>query len=156
MPDPHLLVMSQSLPDRVWCQHHCGIYVSDDGGWSFRESKNVNPSSFGFTVTVHPTDPDRAWFAPAQKDEIRIPVDGKLAVTETRDGGHTFAIHKAGLPQGPAWDLICRHAFVVDSTGGRLAMGSTTESLWVSGDGGASWDQISAHLPPIAALAFAP
>ncbi len=156
MQDPHLMVMSPSHPDRVWCQHHCGIYVSDDGGWSFRESKGVKPSSFGFGVAVHPTDPDRAWFAPAQKDQFRVPVDGKLVVTETRDAGVSFVAHDRGLPQGPAWDLIYRHAFVIDATGTRLAMGSTTGSLWVSGDGGASWTHVSAHLPPIAALAFAP
>lgn len=156
MQDPHLMVMSPSHPDRIWCQHHCGIYVSDDGGRTFRESRDVKPSSFGFGVAVHPRDPDRAWFAPAQKDECRVPVAGKFVVTETRDGGRSFAIHDRGLPTGPAWDLIYRHAFVIDSSGERLAMGSTSGSLWVSGDGGAGWQHLSAHLPPIAALAFAP
>ena len=156
MQDPHLMVMSPSNPDRVWCQHHCGIYVSDDGGWSFRECRDVAPSSFGFGVAVHPTDPDRAWFAPARKDEVRIPVDGKLVVTQTRDGGHHFVAHDRGLPQRAAWDLIYRHALVVDSSGERIAMGSTTGSLWVSGDGGTQWHHIDAHLPPIAALSFAP
>ena len=156
MQDPHLMVMSPTNPDRIWCQHHCGIYVSDDGGWSFRESKGVAPSSFGFGVAVHPADANRAWFVPAQKDETRIPVDGKFVVTETRDGGHTFSIHDQGLPQGPAWDIVYRHALAVDSTGRRLAMGSTSGKLWVSGDGGASWSHVSAHLPPVAALAFAP
>ncbi len=156
MQDPHLMVMSPSHPDRIWCQHHCGIYVSDDGGRTFRESRDVKPSSFGFGVAVHPRDPDRAWFAPAQKDECRVPVAGKFVVTETRDGGRSFAVHDHGLPTGPAWDLIYRHAFVIDSSGERLAMGSTSGSLWVSGDGGAGWQHLSAHLPPIAALAFAP
>ena len=121
-----------------------------------RESIGVKPSNFGFAVAPHPTDRDRAWFAPAQKDEFRVPVDGRLVVTETRDGGVTFAIHNTGLPQGDAYDLIYRHALVIDGTGERLAMGSTTGGLWVSSNQGAAWRVLSAHLPPIACLCFAP
>ncbi len=156
MQDPHLLAASPSDPDRIWCQHHCGIYVSDDGGRTFRESRGVAPSSFGFGVAPHPADRDRAFFAPAQKDEARVPVDGKLVITETRDGGRTFRTHDQGLPQVPSYDLIYRHALIIDSTGDRLAIGSTTGNLWASSNGGSQWQLLSAHLPPIAALAFAP
>ncbi len=145
MQDPHLMVMSPTNPDRIWCQHQCGIYVSDDGGWSFRESNGVAPSSLGFGVAVHPADANRAWFVPAQKDETSIPVNGKFVVTETRDGGHRFTIHDKGLPQGPAWDLVYRHALAVDSARQQLAIGSTSGNLWVSGDGGAS-GRISARI----------
>ena len=154
--DPHLITASPADPDRIWCQHHCGIFVSDDGGMNFRESVGVKPSVFGFAVAAHPTDRDRAWFAPAVKDECRVPADGRLVVTETVDGGAGFAIRDRGLPQGNAWDLIYRHALVVDGSGARLAMGSTTGNLWTSGDGGSSWAALSGNLPPIACLAFAP
>jgi hypothetical protein len=140
----------------MWAQHHNGIFVSDDGGMNWRESLNVKPSNFGFAVAPHPTDRNRAWFAPAKKDEYRVPVDGRLVVTETRDGGVTFASHSSGLPQVEAYDLIYRHALVIDRTGQRLAMGSTTGGLWVSDDQGATWQLLSAHLPPIACLTFAP
>ena len=126
MQDPHLIAASPTDPDRIWCQHHCGIYVSDDGGYTFRESRGVHPSSFGFAVAPHPSNRDRAWFAPAQKDEARVPVNGKFVVTETRDGGQTFVSHRRGLPVGPSYDLVYRHALVVDPSGDRLAMGSTT------------------------------
>lgn len=156
MQDPHLIALSPTDPDRIWCQHHCGIYVSDDGGRHFRESKQVKPSSFGFAVAPHPADRDRAWFVPAQKDECRVPVAGKLVVTETRDGGRTFRTHDAGLPQGPSYDVIYRHALAVDAAGTHLAMGSTTGNLWLSASSGQSWQLLTAHLPPIAALAFSP
>ena len=123
---------------------------------NWRESLNVKPSNFGFAVAPHPTDRDRAWFAPAQKDEFRVPVDGRVVVTETRDGGQTYSSLSSGLPQENAYDLIYRHALVIDTTGNRLAMGSTTGGLWVSGNQGAEWQELSAHLPPIACLAFAP
>ena len=155
MQDPHLIALSAADPDRIWCQHHCGIYVSDDGGRNFREAKGVKPSNFGFAVAPDPGDRDRAWFVPAQVDQLRVPVDGKLVVTETRDGALSFVSHSKGLPDEAAWDLIYRHALVADGSGKRLAMGSTTGGLWVS-NGGAEWQLLSAHLPPIACLSFAP
>jgi hypothetical protein len=42
----------------------------------------------------------------------------------------------------------------VDETGERLAMGSTTGSLWVSEDRGERWSCLSTHLPPIDAVRF--
>jgi hypothetical protein len=35
------------------------------------------------------------------------------------------------------------------------AQGSTTGSLWISGNGGDGWECVSSHLPPIYALRFA-
>jgi hypothetical protein len=43
----------------------------------------------------------------------------------------------------------------VDRSGERLAIGSTTGGLWISENRGDSWQCISAHLPPIAAVRFA-
>jgi hypothetical protein len=153
--DPHLISHSPANPDKVWCQHHCGIYVSDDYGGHFTEIKKAGPSTFGFAVAVHPKDAETAWFAPAIKDESRVPVDGRLVVTRTRDGGQTFESLSQGLPQDPSYDLIYRHALVVDDSGDRLAMGSTTGNLWLSENGGDSWSHLSGHLPPIAQVAFA-
>jgi hypothetical protein len=83
-----------------------------------------------------------------------VPVDGKLAVTRTRDGGRSFEVLREGLPAEPAYDLIYRHALDVDREGQRLAFGSTTGGLWISENRGDSWQCVSAHLPPIAAVRF--
>ena len=42
-----------------------------------------------------------------------------------------------------------------DGTGDVLAFGTTTGSLWISEDGGESWQTISNHLPPVYAVRFA-
>ncbi len=76
-------------------------------------------------------------------------------VTLSEDGGKTFDVLRKGLPQENAFDLIYRHALVVDETGQRLAMGSTTGSVWTSDDSGEAWTLLSAHLPPVAALRLA-
>ena len=83
----------------------------------------AKPSSFGFGVVVHPDDADTAWFVPGIKDEKRIPVDGALVVTRTRDGGKTFKSLKKGLPQKHAYDLIFRHGLAIDGPGETLGDG---------------------------------
>lgn len=153
--DPHRLVQCRANPDRLWVQHHNGIFRSDDGGKVWEEIAQAGPSTFGFAVAVHPQDPDTAWFVPAIKDEKRIPVDGKIVVTRTRDGGKSFDTLTRGLPQEHAYDLVFRHALDIDESGDRLAFGSTTGSLWVSDDQGDTWQTISANLPPVYCVRFA-
>lgn len=147
--DPHCMVQCRSQPDRFWVQHHSSIYRSDNGGRAWDEIENVKPSNFGFAVAVHPNDPDTAWFVPAKKDEHRYPVNGEFVVTRTRDGGESFETLREGLPTGPAYDLVYRHALAVDAEGKALVMGSTTGSVWISENSGESWKQLSAHLPPV-------
>lgn len=152
--DPHRIVQCKSSPDSLWCQHHNGIFRSTNAGREWTSIENVSPSKFGFGVAVHPNDPETAWFVPATKDELRIPVNGAVVVNRTRDGGKSFETLREGLPQEDAYDLIYRHAFAIDGTGARLAFGSTTGGLWVTENGGDSWSLVSAHLPPIYAVRF--
>lgn len=152
--DPHRIVQCPAEPDRLWMQHHNGIFVSDDGGHRWRELTQVAPSAFGFAVAVHPRDPDTAWLVPATKDEQRFPVGTRLVVTRTRDGGRHFDILHRGLPEEPAYDLVYRHALDCAPDGERLAFGSTTGSLWVSENQGDSWHGVSHHLPPILCVRF--
>jgi hypothetical protein len=153
--DVHCLVRCPSSPDRMWVQHHNGIFISSDEGRTFREITDVSPSVFGFPVVVHPRDPDTAWFVPEIKDEKRIPVGGRLVVNRTRDGGRTFETLTRGLPQDHAYDVVYRHALAIDQTGDRLAFGSTTGGLWVSESGGDDWTMVSHTLPPVYAVRFA-
>ena len=152
--DPHLLVQCPANPDVLWVQHHNGIFRSGDGAASWSEISNVKPCVFGFPVAVHPRDADVAWFVPAIKDEKRYPVDGRVVVNRTRDGGRTFETLATGLPQTHAYDIVFRHAFDVDDTGDALAFGSTTGSLWLSENGGDSWQTVSSNLPPVYAVRF--
>lgn len=152
--DPHLVVQCPSQPDALWVQHHNGIFKSTDGAASWSEIKNVKPSVFGFAVAVHPHRPETAWFVPAIKDEKRIPSAGKVVVTRTTNGGKSFKALTKGLPQKHAYDLVFRHALDVDETGDVLAFGSTTGALWISEDGGDSWQTVSTHLPPVYAVRF--
>lgn len=153
--DPHLMTQCPASPDFLWVQHHNGVFRSSDGGKNWEHVPNAAPSGFGFAVAVHPRDPQTAWFVPATKDERRIPVDAKVVVSRTRDGGATFEVLRAGLPQEQAYDLVFRHALAVDESGDRLAFGSTTGGVWVSEDQGDQWTLLPARLPPVHAVTFA-
>jgi hypothetical protein len=149
--DPHRLAHTRGAPDRVWCQHHNGIFRKD-GDAPFREIRAKAESRFGFACAAHPHDRDVAWFVPAEKDECRVPVGGAMCVLRTGNGGRTFDVLRTGLPQQHAYDLVYRHALDVAADGASLVMGSTTGRLWLGFDGGEQWHELAANLPPIAAV----
>jgi hypothetical protein len=150
--DAHRIVRCPAAPDALWTQHHCGIFRSVDNGDVWQMIPEAGPSTFGFAVAVHPDHADTAWFVPAVSDMIRVPVDGRVVVTRTRDGGASFEVLTDGLPQEHAYDLVLRHGLDVDATGEQLLLGSTTGSLWYSPDGGDSFTTVSSNLPPIHAV----
>ena len=154
--DPHCLVQCTGAPDNFWAQHHNGVFRSSDTCRSWQEIETAQPSRFGFAAVVHPGDPETAWFVPAVKDECRVPVDGRLVVSRTRDGGQTFETLSQGLPEERSYDLVYRHAMDIDLSGETLAVGSTTGSLWISENQGDLWNCISNHLPPIYCVRFVP
>jgi photosystem II stability/assembly factor-like uncharacterized protein len=152
--DAHLVAQCRAKPDVMWVQHHNGIFRSTDAAASWSEITGVKPSAFGFAVAAHPGDSDTAWFVPAVKDEKRYPMDGRVVVNRTSDGGKSFETLTRGLPQQHAYDLVFRHALDIDDSGDRLAFGSTTGSLWITEDGGDNWQTVSSNLPPIYAVRF--
>src|SRR5215216_651543 len=152
--DPHRVARCAAHPDVMWMQHHNGVFRSTDAGVRWQKL-SLPVDDFGFAVVAHPQSPETAWLVPAVADEQRLPRDGALCVTRTRDGGKSWESLRAGLPQRDAYDLIYRHAFDVDESGTCLAMGSTTGALWASDTAGESWRLINAHLPPIYAVRFA-
>ncbi|HWL45857.1 MAG TPA: hypothetical protein VNQ73_23155 [Ilumatobacter sp.] len=154
MQDPHRIARCPAAPEVAWVQHHGGMYRSTDGCSSWTEITGVDPSTFGFAVAAHPTDPDTAWFVPAASDEVRVPVDGRVVVTRTRDGGATFEQLTDGLPQHNAWHLVYRHGLDVDASGEQLVLGSTSGGVWTSIDGGDHWTEVTNDLPPVLAVRF--
>lgn len=152
--DVHRLVQCRDEPDRLWVQHHNAVFTSRDGGTTWQDVPNVQPSVFGFAIAVDPACGNTAWTVPAVKDETRIPVDGKVVVSRSDDGGATWRVLRQGLPQQDAYDLVYRHSLDVAPDGKTLAFGSTTGSLWLTRDGGESWQALSEHLPPIHAVRF--
>lgn len=153
--DPHRMVQCTAQPDVLWVQHHCGLYRSTDAGVHWQQIASPPPSGFGFAVACDPVNPQRAWFVPAQADTHRYPVDGRMVVNRTDDGGASFQTFSHGLPQAHAYHLVYRHCLELAPDRQTLAMASTTGGLWISADSGEQWHTVSQDLPPVAALVFA-
>lgn len=152
--DPHRITRSEGSPDVLWCQHHNGMWRSENGGQRWTEITNVPVSNFGFAVAAHPRDGNTAWFAPAEADQRRVPVAAAMSVTRTTDGGSSFTVLRNGLPQQHCYDLVYRHGLAVDDDGASLLMGSTSGGLWATSDAGDNWTTVSTTLPPIYAVRF--
>ena len=82
--DPHCVAQCLNEPEKLWAQHHNGVFRTTDDCASWTEIKDIAPSTFGFPVAVHPDDGDTAWLIPGISDEKRIPVDGKPKVDRPR------------------------------------------------------------------------
>ena len=152
--DPHRIIRSEGSPDVLWCQHHNGMWRSENGGQRWTEITGVPVSNFGFAVAAHPRDGNTAWFAPAEADQRRVPVAAAMSVTRTTDGGNSFTVLRNGLPQQHCYDLVYRHGLAVDEDGASLLMGSTSGGLWATSDAGDNWTTVSTTLPPIYAVRF--
>jgi hypothetical protein len=149
--DAHRIAQCRGKPDHFWCQHHNGVFFSTN---DLEHWESAGPR-FGFGVAVHPQDPAKAWFVPAIKDELRVPKDGRLVAARTRDGAKSFEELSNGLPIGPSYDLVLRHALDIDQSGDTLAFGSTTGNLYVTEDQGEHWQAVTHHMPPIYVVRFA-
>lgn len=153
--DPHRIVRCAGDPDVLWCQHHNGIWRSADNGYHWTEITQAPLSNFGFAVAAHPLNGGSAWFAPAEADQRRIPVGAAMAVTRTNDGGNSFKVGNAGLPQQHCYDLVYRHGLAVADDGATLLMASTSGGVWMSDNAGDSWHTLSTTMPPVYAACFA-
>ncbi len=151
--DPHCVVMSPANPDVLWQQNHCGVYRSTNGQ-TWDELSQKPYVYFGFPIATHPDKPDTAWIVPMDSAEERTTVDGRLLVMRTDDGGATWNEQSDGLPER-AWDFPYRHALDVAPDGETLAFGTTSGNLYVTHDGGASWEALSNSLPLIYSVRFA-
>src|SRR6266481_3105162 len=48
--DIHRLARCAAYPEIVWCQHHNGVFRSEDRGHNWHEITAIRPSKFGFAV----------------------------------------------------------------------------------------------------------
>lgn len=160
--DAHFIALAPTNPDRLWQQNHCGIYRLDRPGdhWE-RIGKAMPPEigDIGFTIVPHPRDADTAWVFPMDGTSVwpRVSPGGRPAVYRTGDAGASWARQDQGFPAEQGWFTVKRQAFCADAGDPvGLYLGTTGGELWASGDEGASWRQIAAHLPEIYSVTAAP
>ena len=146
----HKVVSHPSNPDRMFLQHHWGVYRSDDAGDSWQDIGKGLPSDFGFAMEIDPNNADTVFIIPIESDEFRCTPEAKLRVYRTRDGGNSWEPLTSGLPQADALETILRDNMKADAndpTG--LYFGTRNGKLFGSANAGDSWTMIREGLPPI-------
>ncbi|MGH6966250.1 MAG: WD40/YVTN/BNR-like repeat-containing protein [Phenylobacterium sp.] len=160
--DAHFIALAPTDPDRLWQQNHCGIYRLDRPAERWERIGNAMPrevGDIGFTITPHPRCADTAWVFPMDGTDVwpRTSPGGKPAVYRTRDAGASWERQDTGFPTEQGWFTVKRQAFCADwGDPLGLYLGTTGGELWMSGDDGESWRQITAHLPEIYSVRAAP
>jgi hypothetical protein len=159
--DPHCVVQHPLQPDRLYQQNHCGIYRLDRPGDRWERIGRRMPKKvgdIGFPIVMHPRDPDTVWVFPMDGTTVwpRTSPQGKPAVYRSSNGGKSWTRQDRGLPPDHGWFTVLRQAFAADDRDPvGLYFGTTGGEIWASGDEGASWRCIAAHLPQIHSLGAA-
>jgi photosystem II stability/assembly factor-like uncharacterized protein len=144
-------------PERLYLQHHGGIYRSDDGGSSWAAMTSIGGMDFGFPVVAHPTRPGTAYLLPLESDEYRCTPGGRSTVWRTADGGVSWEALTSGLPQRDAHLTVLRDAFTTDGRDpAGLYFGTRSGEVYGSADDGESWRLLADHLPPVLSVRAAP
>jgi photosystem II stability/assembly factor-like uncharacterized protein len=147
----HNLHRARRRPERMFMQFHGGVFRSDDAGESWTAIGDGLPSDFGFPMALDPADPDSAFVIPLTADMDRVTPDGRVRVYETRDAGASWQPRGDGLPAEHAYLTVLRQAFLSrgEGRGLELYFGATSGEVFGSGDAGATWSTVAAHLPPV-------
>jgi photosystem II stability/assembly factor-like uncharacterized protein len=146
----HKVVSHPANPNRMFLQHHWGVYRTDDAGDSWHDIGNGLPSDFGFAMEIDPHDANTVYIVPIESDEFRCTPEAKLRVYRTRNAGDSWEPLTEGLPQKDALETILRDNLKADAnqpTG--LYFGTRNGKLFGSKDGGDSWTMITEGLPAI-------
>jgi hypothetical protein len=146
----HKVVHHPSRPERLFLQNHWGLYRSDDWGDSWTDIANGVPSDFGFSMQMHPHDPETVYIVPIESDQFRCVPEAKLRVYRTRNAGASWEPLTSGLPQKDAYETILRDALSADSfNSAGIYFGTRSGKLFGSADDGDNWNVIADGLPSI-------
>jgi len=146
----HKVVSHPSNPNRMFLQHHWGVYRSDNRGDSWDDIGKGLPSDFGFAMEIDPHDANTVYIIPIESDEFRCTPEAKLRVYRTKDGGESWQALTKGLPQQDALETILRDNMDADANNpSGLYFGTRSGKLFGSSNGGDSWTLIKDGLPPV-------
>ncbi|HUX45071.1 MAG TPA: hypothetical protein VMV57_10005 [Terracidiphilus sp.] len=158
MPDPgaeighcvHHIAMNPTRPNVLFMQKHWDVMRSDNAGDSWTEVSGNLPTDFGFCIDVHAHQPDTIYVVPIKSDSEHFPIDGKLQVFRSRTGGNEWEALTKGLPQKDCYVDVLRDAMSVDQLDDcGIYFGTTGGQVYVSPNGGDTWQAIVHDLPPV-------
>ena len=158
LPDPnaeigycvHRIAMHPSRPDVLFMQLHWNVMRTDNAGELWTNISGNLPTDFGFPIQVHAHDPETVYVVPIKSDAEHYVHDGKLRVFRSRTGGNDWEPLTNGLPQQDCYVNVLRDAMAVDTLDDcGVYFGTTGGQVYVSPNGGDSWNAIVRDLPAV-------
>lgn len=145
----HKVTRHPSSPERLFAQNHGGVYRSDDSGSTWVSIADGLPADFGFTVVVHPHEPQTIFVFPIDGAEGRFPPEAKARVWRSTDAGDSWEELHEGLPD-EFYAAVMRDAMCCDdaATAG-VYFGGRNGCVYASNDSGNTWQAIKQDLPDV-------
>jgi photosystem II stability/assembly factor-like uncharacterized protein len=142
--DIHRVAVHPEDPDRVFVAAGSGLYRSDDAGRSWEQVPDL-AGEYAHSIVFDPRSPERMYAYAATEE---------MPVYRSDDGGDSWVGIGAGLPEARAADTLCLHPANPDVV---LYAGDTDDGgrLFLSPDGGESWDCLDLALPTVWRLTVA-
>jgi len=158
IPDPnaevghcvHRIALHPSKPDTLFMQKHWDVMRTDDAGDNWTKISGNLPTDFGFCIDVHAHEPETVYVVPIKSDSEHYPMDGALRVFRSKSGGNEWEALTNGLPQKDCYVNVLRDAMAVDKLDDcGVYFGTTGGQVYVSPNGGDSWQPIVENLPAV-------
>ena len=145
----HGLVADPDDADRIWRREHNGMFRSTDGGEHWERIEEGLGSWFGFPIARDPRT-GALYDVPLESDEYRLPAGGALRVYRSLDDGDSWHALENGLPQRECYAGVLRGGLALDRCDPcGVYLGTTSGSVYVSADGGESFQALGCSLPRI-------
>jgi photosystem II stability/assembly factor-like uncharacterized protein len=146
----HHIAMNPKRPGTLFMQKHWDVMRSDDAGDNWTKISGNLPTDFGFVIDINSNEPETVYVVPIKSDSEHFPLDGKLRVYRSKSGGNEWEELAKGLPEKDCYVNVLRDAMAVDKldTCG-VYFGTTGGQVYVSPDGGDSWNAIVHDLPAV-------
>jgi photosystem II stability/assembly factor-like uncharacterized protein len=146
----HHIAMNPKRPGTLFMQKHWDVLRSDDAGDNWTKISGNLPTDFGFVIDINSNEPETVYVVPIKSDSEHFPLDGKLRVYRSKSGGNEWEELAKGLPEKDCYVNVLRDAMAVDTldTCG-VYFGTTGGQVYVSPDGGDSWEAIVHDLPAV-------
>jgi len=146
----HHIAMHPQRPGVLFMQKHWDVMRSDDAGDTWKEVSGNLPTDFGFVIDVHAHKPETIYVVPIKSDGEHFPLEGKLKVFRSHNGGTDWEDSSQGLPQNNCYVNVLRDAMAVDSMDDcGIYFGTTGGQVYCSPNGGDSWAPVTEHLPAV-------
>ena len=146
----HHIAMNEKRPGTLFMQKHWDVMRSDDAGDNWTKISGNLPTDFGFVIDINSNEPETVYVVPIKSDSEHFPLDGKLRVYRSKTGGNEWQELAKGLPEKDCYVNVLRDAMAVDKLDKcGVYFGTTGGQVYVSPDGGDSWNAIVHDLPAV-------